>query len=60
MKKTIRFHREDDLGIDGAERMPRVAAGRDIECPLRGADAVPQHDNGKGEPKARIMLAPLG
>ena len=36
--------------MDGAERMLRITAGRDIECPLRGADAVPQHDNRNGEP----------
>jgi hypothetical protein len=36
--------------MDGAERMLRVTAGRDIECPLMGDDAVPQHDNRNGEP----------
>ena len=36
--------------MDGAEGMLRVTHGRDIECPLRGADAVPQHDNRNGEP----------
>jgi len=38
INNTIRFHRENDLGMDGAERMLRVTAGRDIECPLSGAD----------------------
>jgi hypothetical protein len=28
--------------------MLRVTAGRDIECPLRGADAVPQRDKRNG------------
>jgi hypothetical protein len=46
--------------MDGAERMLRVTARGDIECPLRRADAVPQHDHRNGEPKARIMLAPPG
>ena len=40
--------------MDGAEGMLRVTAGRDIECPLRGADAVPQHDNRNGEPNLHV------
>ena len=34
--------------------MLKVTAGRDIECPLRGADAVPQHDNRNGEPNLHV------
>jgi len=34
--------------------MLRVTAGGDIECPLRGADAVPQHDNRNGEPNLHV------
>ena len=40
--------------MDGAERMLRVTAGREIECPLRGADAVRQHDNRNGEPNLHV------
>jgi hypothetical protein len=40
--------------MDGAEGMLRVTHGRDIECPLRGADAVPQHDNRNGEPNLHV------
>jgi hypothetical protein len=41
--------------MDGAERMLRATAGCDIECPLRGADAVPQHDNRNGEPNLHVQ-----
>jgi len=40
--------------MDGAEGMLRVTAGRDIECPLRGADAVPRHGNRNGEPNLHV------
>ena len=40
--------------MDGAERMLSVTAGRDIECPLMGDDAVPQHDNRNGEPNLHV------
>lgn len=38
--------------MDDAERMLRVTAGRDIECPLSGA--VPQHGNRNGEPNLHV------
>jgi hypothetical protein len=39
-KNNIRFHQEDDLGMDGDERMLRVTAGHHVEYPLKGAGSA--------------------